>query len=239
MPGLLLRHGYILFGPFWSLAVEEQFYLVWPFLYRKLKRQGMLWVSLGIMVVCPILRALAFAHILQTGDALSKTWMIADNLAVGAILAILVRSPELSLKRFAMIGRVQFIVGCTGITSLFLLHRMGSQDILRNSLGLSCFMLVCSSSVVLMLCLFRARALPKALLFFVFFGDISYGLYLIHLLLFQIYDRLNGVGFRHDPRLLLVRFVIANGLAILVATLSRRYFESPVLRLKSRIAAAR
>jgi peptidoglycan/LPS O-acetylase OafA/YrhL len=73
----------------------------------------------------------------------------------------------------------------------------------------------------------------------VFFGDVSYGLYLIHLLLLQIYDRAFGLGFRTDWRLMLVRFVAANGCAVLLATASRRWFEDPILRMKSRIAAAR
>ena len=104
MPGVFLRHGYLFYGPFWSLAVEEQFYLVWPMLYRRLRRRGLLAVSLGLLVVCPVLRALAFAHLLHTGDALSKTWMIADNLAVGAVLALLLRWPGATLRQVVAVG---------------------------------------------------------------------------------------------------------------------------------------
>jgi len=239
MPGVFLRHGYKLYPPLWSLAVEEQFYLVWPSLYRILKRTGMFYVSLALMVICPMLRALAFAGMLHTGDPLSKTWMIADNLAIGAILAILVRSSRVTVKMFAAIGWAQFAAGVLGLSVLFGLHRMDRPDPLRNSAGLTCFMLVFSSMVVLMLCIFRTRRLPRFLRFFVFFGDISYGLYLIHMLMLQYYDRLAGDRFRSDPRQLLLRFAVANAIAIGIATLSRKYFESPILRLKSRIAAAR
>lgn len=239
MPGVFLRHGYKLYPPLWSLAVEEQFYLVWPSLYRILKRTGMFYVSLALIVICPILRALAFAGMLHTGDPLSKTWMIADNLAIGAILAILVRSSRVTVKMFAAIGWAQFAAGVLGLSVLFGLHRMDRPDPLRNSAGLTCFMLVFSSMVVLMLCIFRTRRLPRFLRFFVFFGDISYGLYLIHMLMLQYYDRLAGDRFRNDPRQLVLRFAVANAIAIGIATLSRKYFESPILRLKSRIAAAR
>jgi peptidoglycan/LPS O-acetylase OafA/YrhL len=238
MPGLFLRHGYTLYGPLWSLAVEEQFYLVWPFLYRKLKRSGMLVASLALIVVCPALRWLAFAHVLHSGDPLSKAWMIADNLAIGAVLAILMRSPEMTLRRFLTIGWAQLAIGVAGIAALIATGHMGQFDVLRNSVGLSCFMLICSSAVVMMLYLFRAKTLPAWLKVFVFFGDISYGLYLIHMLLFQLYDRARGDGFKHSSSQLAVRFVIANGLAIGLAVLSKRYFESPILRLKSRIKAA-
>jgi len=239
MPGLLLRHGYMLYGPLWSLAVEEQFYLFWPMLYRRLRQRGILLVSLWLLAVCPLLRALAFAHLLHTGDPLSKTWMIADNLAMGAVLAVLLRWPGLTLRQIAMLGSGLLLVATAGLAVLFAAHRMGGEDVLRNSVGLSCFLMICGSALVGMLCLFRERPLPGWMRPFVFFGEISYGLYLIHLLLLEIYDRAFGLGFRTDWRLLLVRFVAANGMAVGVAVVSKRWFEDPILRMKSRIAAAR
>jgi len=239
MPGFFLRHGFLFYGPFWSLAVEEQFYLLWPMLYRRLGRRGMLFVSLGLLVACPMLRAVAFAHLLHTGDPLSKTWMIADNLAMGAVLAVLLRWPGVTLRQFAALGGGLFLAGAGGVSALFAANRMGVQDVLRNSVGMSCFLMLCGSAVVLMLCLFRERPLPGWLRLPVFFGEISYGLYLIHLLLLQIYDREFGAGFAADWRLLMVRFVVANGAAVGLAVASRRWFEDPILRMKSRIAAAR
>ena len=239
MPGLFLRHGYLFYGPFWSLAVEEQFYLLWPAMYRKLRRPGMLVASLTLLVICPVLRALSFAHVIHTGDALSKTWMIGDNLAMGALLAILLRWPGMTVEKVAALGWTQLAVGLLGLVGLFGAGRMGTEDVLRNSVGLSCFLLICSSAVVGMLCLFRERALPGWLRGIVFLGNISYGLYLIHLLLLQIYDRAFGKGFEHDRGLLVVRFLVANGVAVGVAMASRRWFEDPILRLKGRIAAAR
>jgi peptidoglycan/LPS O-acetylase OafA/YrhL len=73
-----------------------------------------------------------------------------------------------------------------------------------------------------------------------FIGRISYGLYLIHLLVFRLYDKACR---RFAPSLLptdghfsivLVRFAVAGGAAILIAYLSRRFFEEPFLRLKDR-----
>lgn len=239
MPGLFLHHGYLFYGPLWSLAVEEQFYLVWPALYRGLQRRGMLILSLLLLIVCPILRALAFAHLLRTGDVLSKSWMVADNLAIGAVLAILLRWPGISRSSFARLGWVLFSIGSCVLIALFVSKQMAPQSILRNSIGLSCFQFVCAASVISMLCLFQARALPPVMKIFIFFGDISYGLYLIHLLLFQMWDRSFGIRFTADGKVLLLRFAVANGLAIILAVLSKRFFEDPILRLKSRLAAAR
>jgi peptidoglycan/LPS O-acetylase OafA/YrhL len=239
MPGLFLRHGYLFYGPFWSLAVEEQFYLLWPMLYRRSGRRGILAASVALLGVCPVLRALAFAHLLHTGDPLSKTWMVADNLAMGALLAVLLRSPGVTPRRFTMLGWGLLLAGVSGLAALFAAKRMGTEDVLRNSLGLSCFLMICGSAVVLMLVLLRERRLPRWMLPFVFFAEISYGLYLIHLLLLQIYDRAFGLGFQADWKLLLVRFVVVNGAAVAAAVVSKRWFEDPILRMKSKIAAAR
>ena len=239
MPGLLLHHGYLFYGPFWSLAVEEQFYLLWPLLYRRLGRGGMLLVSVGLVVLCPVLRAMAFAHLIHTGEPLSKTWMIADNLAIGAVLAILLRLPGVTLRQFAGLGWAVFSIGMAGVTVLFAEHRMDVHDVLRNSLGLSCVLLIFGSTVVLMLCMFRKRRVPGWMRGTIFFSDISYGLYLIHLLLLQIYDRAFGRGFVTDWKLMVLRFLVANGLAVGIAIVSKRWFEDPILRMKSKIAAAR
>jgi len=77
-----------------------------------------------------------------------------------------------------------------------------------------------------------------------FFGYISYGLYLVHLMVFRLYDKFC----RHFatsllPRdnhfeLVALRFVIAGAGAVLLAYLSRVYFENRFLRLKDRTAAA-
>jgi peptidoglycan/LPS O-acetylase OafA/YrhL len=78
-----------------------------------------------------------------------------------------------------------------------------------------------------------------------FFGDISYGLYLVHMLVFNVYD---GVQLRFFPdvpifkghfALMLLRFFICSPLAIALATLSRWGFEERFLRLKDRFGEAR
>jgi peptidoglycan/LPS O-acetylase OafA/YrhL len=74
-----------------------------------------------------------------------------------------------------------------------------------------------------------------------FFGEISYGLYLYHLLVFRGFEWLLNNGtirrLQIDPVLgLSIRLLICGGIAVGIAYLSRRYFEEPFLRLKSRLA---
>jgi peptidoglycan/LPS O-acetylase OafA/YrhL len=49
------------YGPLWSLAVEEHFYILWPTVVRKLTMRRLAWVSASIVVLVPVFRAVAFS----------------------------------------------------------------------------------------------------------------------------------------------------------------------------------
>jgi peptidoglycan/LPS O-acetylase OafA/YrhL len=78
---------------FWSLSVEEQFYLIWPFLVLKLARRRLMGVCLGLMGVALTLRAILYLVHLPFAAYL---WTIcrADSLAMGAIVALAARDRE-------------------------------------------------------------------------------------------------------------------------------------------------
>lgn len=75
-----------------------------------------------------------------------------------------------------------------------------------------------------------------------FFGEISYGLYLIHMLVFDVFDHfasryfpfLSNTAITGHFGLIVVRFMLAAGIAVAIAYLSRRTFEASFLSLKDR-----
>lgn len=238
MPGLFLHGFYVPYSPLWSLAVEEQFYLVWPSVYRLLKMRGLLYLCLAMIVVCPLLRAAGLRHLIHTGEIFSKTWMIADNLAMGAVVAIVPRMTMLKLKNFLLSGLTALGVSSASLIVLAATHHLLKDDLIGGSIGYSMIELLGVGCVVVMLYVYRSRPLQPGMKFFVFFGDISYGLYLIHMLCLEIYDRFAGKGYHFNGRELWMRFLICNGIAILLAYVSKRFFENPILKMKNRIPAA-
>src|SRR5207302_9286236 len=88
--------GYALgdFGHFWSLAIEEHFYLLWPFAVWACPGRRLGWVCLALIVLGPVSRAALTAagadHSFVTQFSLSRF----DQLAVGAALALAFRSPR-------------------------------------------------------------------------------------------------------------------------------------------------
>jgi len=73
-----------------------------------------------------------------------------------------------------------------------------------------------------------------------FFGEISYGVYLIHMLVFDLEDSVVGRLFHNSAAigghfaLMVLLFAIAVGFTVAIAYFSRWYFEEPFLRLKRR-----
>jgi peptidoglycan/LPS O-acetylase OafA/YrhL len=74
----------------WSLSVEEQFYLIFPFVLLFLGRKKLVWTLLALIIICPILRLADY----QTFSESGKMWIYygfhanADGLATGCLLSI-------------------------------------------------------------------------------------------------------------------------------------------------------
>ncbi len=229
------------YGPLWSLAVEEHYYIFWPLIVRKLTRSQLTWCALGICLLVPALRAISF-HFGYKNGLQSYTWFAIDGLAGGSLLAILVRS-RITRKRAWWISAAYFgtAILATAAAPLGILtadRALGAA--LKHTLVNSFF------SGVLLLFLLLGTSSWKGLVnpgWLRFFGYISYGLYLFHLMIFHLYDlwskrfwpSLIPLDYRFD--LVALRFVVAGAVAVGFSVLSRKYFEAKLLALKGPIEA--
>jgi peptidoglycan/LPS O-acetylase OafA/YrhL len=219
----------------WSLSVEEQFYLVWPLIIRKLSRRNLAILCTALILLSPILRfALlygpAFVH-----DIRFKTWAVADFFAAGALLAIAARLPHLRPLLHKAIAPLIFAGAL-----LFALQHLAPQPTrptfinLDQATYLEPWLLGFTGFLILaflrpdIAASFVARPL-------IFLAKISYGLYLCHPFLFTLINRhwplheATSTGL--FPQLLL-RFFVESSIAILIAALSRYTVEEFFLRLK-------
>jgi peptidoglycan/LPS O-acetylase OafA/YrhL len=228
----------------WSLAVEEHFYLVWPVAVRLLSGRTMKILAAAIVCSEPLLRAGYFVRGWPGGSGF-LTWLVADGLAMGAVLALVVRLPQ--FRRKHLVSFVVVVLGAAASMALFgARYGILTQ---RRLLGASLLLTVVhlfflgALGVTLLLGTGKFRALVNIPIL-QFFGEISYGLYLVHWLFFAGYD---AVIVKHWPDAqpfawrmgsLSLRFICAAGLASVVAFLSRKYFEGPFLRLKNHWTAA-
>lgn len=82
-------------GHFWTLAVEEQFYWVWPLVVYFLAPRKLLRVSLAILILTPILRIVMFSNGVTPWAIRQLTFTRIDSLVWGALAAIILRNAEI------------------------------------------------------------------------------------------------------------------------------------------------
>jgi peptidoglycan/LPS O-acetylase OafA/YrhL len=230
------------YGALWSLAVEEHFYLAWPLVIRSFSRRAIAICAFAIVLICPVLRAIAF----RRGDEYGAgyTWLVADGLAIGSLLGLLSRSwlaDRRRMKRasiFCMAAAVALLA--FGTPFGILLSRTQLGGVLRPT-ALNIFFAGTLGAALLIGTSDLKWIVQRPIL--QFFGRISYGLYLFHMLAFDFVDHLMGfyvqvavLAARSNFALMCLRFAIAASLATSVAAVSRNYFEKWFLRLKERCA---
>ena len=226
----------------WSLAVEEHFYFLWPLIVRKISSRGVLWVASGIAVAAPLLRALHFSPAMPEGFTY-LSWLVADGLAMGAILAVYVRGPQCTRKDFALVSAAALGLAVLMIAVGVPFGILSRVRLLGASLLLTAAHLFFAGLLGMTLLVGTSRwskVVNRPVL--QFFGEISYGLYLIHLLVSFWYDSVIKAYFPDlQPsnghfHLVLMRFAVSGGVATGLAFLSRRFFEERFLRMKDRFA---
>ena len=222
VPGTLLGHT-------WSLALEEQFYLVWPALLTLFLRPRHRGTSLAVIFVAAavLISALRMSHVVGPAALFIGR---PDALLLGAALALLRRDHGDWWSGAAALRRATPAV-VFGTVSLLAIAAWDAGDDLFG-IGYS---LAAVAVVVLIYGLvvldergrWKVFAWPPA----VAFGRVSYGFYLWHLpVLRWTDDRLIG-----QPAV--VRIGLGMGLTLAATLLSYRLLERPALRLKRRFAA--
>jgi peptidoglycan/LPS O-acetylase OafA/YrhL len=209
----------------WSLAVEEHFYFVWPMVVRKVSTRALLWISAGIIVISPILRLISF-HYAQGFTFNEYTWNSADGLACGAVLAILVRERNNDRKYLFRLVCAALLLAAALSPFAVTPRAEAAGAALQVVPWHFLFFAVVGACLLIGTTSWRWFVHWPLLRFY---GRISYGLYLIHSLVFIGYDRLwHSFGFWGLTK----RYCIVLTVATLLAWLSRTYFEGRFLQMK-------
>ncbi len=224
-------------GPVWSLAIEEQFYLTFPFLVAVLDRRRLTIVLLAIMAIAPAIRTVTM--LMAPGQERVQylfTLCRLDTIAVGCLLAILWRSIDVERHRaWLHKAGVGVLVGAAVVALVTGLDRTTAFG---RVAGYSVVAFGCAAGVMLAV---LARGLPSSAplraSWLQYFGKLCFGLYLLHRPADTIVSAL-GARIGIDGAALWL-IPVKTAVAVVLATLSWRLLEQPILSLKSAFGGVR
>jgi peptidoglycan/LPS O-acetylase OafA/YrhL len=239
--------GSVWFSHLWSLSLEEQFYVVWPWLIFFLPMKWLKTVTPCWILVAPILRLILpwfYGGVAHSEPVEASLLCQADAFAIGGCVAIF--REELPGPRRAkrwmwimtavviVIGLINYFTGASAAGSYWRTLGWPHRGELHYQYVWAFGVITIWAATLIQACL--QGSAPSLLNFppLVFLGRISYGAYLSHLPLLGIYiyffRPINAFTLRG-----FIIFVIWFATVILVSWLSFRFIELPFLRIKNRL----
>lgn len=223
------QNGAWVTGHLWSLAVEEQFYLVWPLVFLLTGCRGRIMSCMSIVVAAPLLRigTLLYApDVFQTME--SSLLYLGDAIAIGCLLALFAGQLSQSerARRFFE-SRLFFLVPIMAV-AMYATLQSSLWPRFHLALG-NTISLLCIAATIWRVIYWQdwaTRILNGRV--FVFAGILSYSLYVWQ----QIF--LDEAG-----RFWVNRFPQNLVLAFLAAMFSYYVVETPFLRLRERLSSHR
>lgn len=229
-------------SPTWSLAIEEQFYLIWPAVVLLLSRRGLLRCCIVLTLVSLAGRCVGLAVGMNEVAVYTLTPLRLEGLALGALAAIVLFERPAWFDTFRRRCRLTVVSGTALIAGYVFVVGVEKDDPVAQTLGYTFASLVFAAFVVVMATADPnhtfTRMLSRGPL--VKFGQLSYALYLIH----RPIESACRIGIERvagdqplggsDLAESLIRAAVVFAASLLVAQLSWTLMESQVLKLKGR-----
>jgi peptidoglycan/LPS O-acetylase OafA/YrhL len=222
---------------FWSLAVEEQFYLFWPFVIYFAGRRAGLIISLALIFAAAALRVALLTSWHNETAAYVLLPCRMDALAMGASLSLWV-SGGVSPRRISRVA-IFILALCFPIMAAYVAFNSAEgleYQLWVQTLGFT--LIAATSAAIIALCILKESVAAKlaSLAALRFLGKYSYGIYVIHFLILDrivtsLAGRLGALGIPYWMAGTSALCIYYSGV-VFAAYLSWNLFEKHFIRMK-------
>jgi peptidoglycan/LPS O-acetylase OafA/YrhL len=222
------------FSSTWSLAVEEQFYLVAPLLVRFLPKRKLAAVLVLVTLLAPVLRFFVRTHFAESSWLAYRLMPCrADSLAIGVLAALVWNDGRMRawLEKHSFVLYGVFAILFAGVAWLW---RWYPDPLLLLTQTVGYTWLALFFAVLLLLVLARRASILAAVMRLGFLreiGGVSYCVYIIHAAVFLFCHRLllHALPVVTDVKAAAVTFLAAI-ITFAIAKLSWKFLEQPLLQ---------
>jgi peptidoglycan/LPS O-acetylase OafA/YrhL len=237
-------------GHLWTLAVEEQFYLVWPLFVWLLPRHWLGRCAMALVLLGPLVRHVCYSVLgWSIGELYVASTTHVDALATGALLAVYPVEKLRHARRWAL-GSAAFALAVgilNGIVSGIAFRFFGYPEGLGLAFGTGfdhgythvwgyTLLNLTAAAVIVAAWQGELRLLEHPVLVFV--GKISYGIYLFQRPIIGIYQAVVrpdlSIRIGSPIALAIIGLALCVGASIAAAAVSYRYLEGPLLAWRDR-----
>ena len=202
----------------WSVSVEEQFYLIWPNIVKWIKSIKHLLILIIFVLILKVWGVKLFISLFGSNPIIHGVEIISiEFMFVGAIAAVLLYWDKTKETVIKVMGNPYLFV--------FTLMALVAQ--------LFFFKIPITLAFTFAALILHVSILKIEIKFLKYFGKISYGIYMLHpLALYLVFPI--AFSFKGSIPFSITFFILSFIITIVLAGLSYKYFEQPILRFKNK-----